>query len=128
MKGNGEDNGNGNKLVRNECKEMHGGWIRTLAVKNGYGNVMLYGFTIGGIQNLLPKREVQGSGCGVGFVFRIFMNFSLWKTNCRHNVISLWSLDYPITCKKSLAERNHKCVQEEMAISFMILTQKFRTK
>ena len=35
------------------------------------------------------KREVQGSGCGVGFVFRIFHELSLWKTNCRHNVISL---------------------------------------
>ena len=55
MKGNGNDMENDNKLVRNGCKEMHGVWIRTLAVKNGYGNVMLYGCTIGGIQNLFRK-------------------------------------------------------------------------
>ena len=34
---------------------MHGEWRRTLAVKNGHGNDMLYGFTIGGIQNLFRK-------------------------------------------------------------------------
>lgn len=46
--------------MENENKEMHGVWIRTLAVKNGYGKVMLYGLTIGGIENLLQKGSRKG--------------------------------------------------------------------
>ena len=29
-------------------------------MKNGYGKVMLYGFTIGGIENLLQKGSCKG--------------------------------------------------------------------
>ena len=79
---------NDNKLVRNGCKEMHGVWINSLAVKNGQGNGMLYGLTIGG-KIFCKKGEVQGSGYGHGFVFIIFHEFSRLKTNCAHNVISL---------------------------------------
>ena len=78
MKGNGND-------MENDNKEMHGIGIRTLAVKNGHGNVM---FTIGEFK-IFSEREVEGSGCGDGFVFRNFHEFSLWKTNCRHNEVSL---------------------------------------
>ena len=46
--------------MENDNKEMHGVWIRTLAVKNGYGKVMLYGLTIGGIENLLQKGSCKG--------------------------------------------------------------------
>ena len=45
--------------VRNRWKEMHGEWRRTLALKNGHGNGMLYGLTIGGIQNLLQKGRCK---------------------------------------------------------------------
>ena len=58
--------------------------------------------------------------------FKISHEISLWKTNCRHNLISLLITWLPYNLRKNLAERKHKCVQEEMAISFMILTQKIR--
>ena len=38
-----------------DVRKMHGGWIKTLAVKNGYGSVMRYGCTIDWIQNLFRK-------------------------------------------------------------------------
>ena len=46
-------------------------------------DVQLMGFKI------FSEREVEGNGCGDGFVLRIFHEFSLWKTNCRHNVVSV---------------------------------------
>lgn len=57
--------------------------------ENGYVNVMLYGFTIGGIQNLLQKGRCKVVVMELDLSLEIFMNCSLWKTNCRHNVISL---------------------------------------
>ena len=68
---------NDNKLVRNGCKKMHGVWIDTLAVKNGHGNGILYGLTIGG------KSFANGS-CKVMVVdmdlfLEIFMNLFVWR-------------------------------------------------
>lgn len=80
------------------CKEMHDVWIRTLAVKNGYGDGMLYGHD--NWWKIFCRMGVQNNGSRHGFVFRMFHEISRWKTNCAHNVISLWSLDCPITCKK----------------------------
>ena len=56
-------------------------------MKNGYGNGMLYGLTIGG--KYFAERELQNNGCGHGFLFRNFHEFSRLKTNRVHNVISL---------------------------------------
>ena len=53
---------------------MHDEWIRTLAVKNGYGNGMLYGLTIGGIQNLLQKGRCKVVVVDMDFSLEIFMN------------------------------------------------------
>ena len=64
---------NDNKLVRNGCKEMHGVWIRTLAVKNEYGKVMLYGLTIGGIQNHLQKGSCKGVVVELDLSLEFFM-------------------------------------------------------
>ena len=65
---------NENKLVRNGCKEMHGVWINTLAMKNGYGNGMLYGLTIGGIQNLLQKERCKVVVVELDLFLEFFMN------------------------------------------------------
>ena len=46
-------------------------------------DVQLMGFKI------FSEREVEDNGCGDGFVLRIFHEFSLLKTNCRHNVVSV---------------------------------------
>ncbi len=52
------------------CKEMHGVWKDTLAMKHGHGNGMLYELTIG--EKSFAKWELQSNGCGHGFVFRFF--------------------------------------------------------
>jgi len=43
-------------------------------VKNGYGKVMLYGLTIGGIQNLLQKGSCKGVVVELDLSLDFFMN------------------------------------------------------
>ena len=43
-------------------------------MKNGYGNVMLYGFTIGGIQNLLQKWSCKVMVVDMDLSLEFFMN------------------------------------------------------
>lgn len=74
MKGNGNDMENENNIVRNACKKMHGVWINALAMKNGYGNGMLYGLTIGGIQNLLQKGRCKVMVVELDLSLDYFMN------------------------------------------------------
>lgn len=53
---------------------MHGVWRWTLAMKNGYGNVMLYGFSIGGIQNLFQKESFKVMVVDMDLSLEFFMN------------------------------------------------------
>jgi len=43
-------------------------------VKNGYEKVMLYGLTIGGIQNLLQKWSCKGVVVELDLYLEFFMN------------------------------------------------------
>jgi hypothetical protein len=43
-------------------------------VKNGFGNVRLYGFTIGGIQNLLQKGRCKVMVVELDLSLESFMN------------------------------------------------------
>ena len=43
-------------------------------MKNGYGNVMLYGFIIGGIQNLFEKRRCKVVVVDMDLSSEFFMN------------------------------------------------------
>ena len=49
-------------------------WTRNIAIKNGHGNVMLYGLTIGGIQNLLQKGRCMVMVVDMDFSLEFFMN------------------------------------------------------
>ena len=48
--------------------------IRTLAVKNGYGSVTLYGCMIGGIQNLFQKGRWKVVVVDMDLSSEFFMN------------------------------------------------------
>ena len=56
---------------------MHSVWINTLAVKNGHGNGMLYGLTVGG--KSFAKRECKVMVVDMDLSLEFFMKLVVWR-------------------------------------------------